>query len=605
MLTKVCCIAGFCVSVFSGLQAQEQRIADSLKKIYDATAPADTFRLELLRNLSFNEVNNLNLALAYAEELIVLSKQLNDPKYLYRGYLQKGNKKRLLGLLDEALDAYLKAVDAARLARYTAGEALSYSAIADVYSTSEQHSTAITYYKKAIATFRKTTDTLGLATALINAGDEYLKSNYFQKALSYFNESKNLFEQIDYSSGKAYSLGNIGMVYASTGKNYLAELYINEAIKLLEAAGDHSPICDYLLSMSAIYRSKGNMGMAMSYAKRSLVLAERYGLKEQLSNANLKLFELYEKEGNTAEALRYYKAHIAYRDSLNNINTVKKLADLRTNFEVSQKQAEVDLLHVQKKNQRIVIWSTAIVLVLIGFLAAGLHRRNILIKRTSRIIEEERKRSDHLLLNILPEETAQELKQSGKVVAKRFESVTILFTDFKGFTHYAENLPPEELVESVDHYFSKFDEIVDRYYLEKIKTVGDSYMCAGGLHSHATDHAVKMVEAALEILEFVQQSKQNQTVTESRFDIRIGINTGPVVAGVVGIKKFAYDIWGDAVNVASRMESNSIPNRINISENTYELIKDHFDCECRGELEVKNHGLVKMYFVNGMKQAGV
>lgn len=604
-ITKVCFIAGFCFSFFSGLRAQEQRIADSLKKIYDVTAPADTTRLELLRNLSFNEVNDLHLALAYAEELIQLSKQLNNPKYLYRGYLQKGNKKRLLGLLEEALDAYLKAVDAARLARYTAGEALSYSAIADVYSTSEHHSTAITYYKKAIATFRKTTDTLGLATALINAGDEYLKNKNYKTALRYFNESKLLFEQINYLSGKAYSLGNMGMVYANTGKNNLAERYINEAIKILEAAEDNSPICEYLISMCTIYRDKEDMHMAMNYAKRSLVLAQRYGLKEQISNANLKLYELYEKEGKASEALKYYKAHIAYRDSVNNINTVQKMADLRTNFEVSQKQAEVDLLNVQKKNQRIVIWSTVIVLVLIGLLAGGLQRRNILIKRTNKIIDEERSRSDQLLLNILPEETARELKQSGKVVAKRFDSVTILFTDFKGFTHYAENLPPEELVESVDHYFSKFDEIIERHYLEKIKTVGDSYMCAGGLHSHSTDHATKMVEAALEILQFVQQSKNNQTAMESRFDIRIGINTGPVVAGVVGFKKIAYDIWGDAVNVASRMESNSMPNRINISHNTYELIKDKFDCECRGELEVKNHGLVKMYFVNGVKKAAV
>lgn len=601
-ILKVCCITGFFILFLPGLQAQEQSVADSLKTIYNKTDAADTTRLELLRNLAFNEVRNLQLALQYAEELIQLAGKLNNPKYLYRGYLQKGNKKRLLGSLEEALDAYFKAVDAARLAKFLAGEALSYSAIADVYSISNNHPTAITYYKKAITSFRQTTDSAGLGTALINTGDEYLHHKYFDTALMYFTESKTIFDQINYVSGKAYSLGNIGMVYASTGKNNLAEKNINDAIQLLEQAEDYSPICEYLISMSGIYREKGELATAINYAKRSLQLAMQYRLKEQISDANLKLYELYQQKGDILESLTYYKNHIAYRDSVNNINTVQKMADLRTDYEVSQKQVEVDLLNVQKKNQRIVIWSTALVMVMIGLMAIGLKRRNTFIKRTNIIIEEERKRSDNLLRNILPEDTAKELKLNGKVKAKRFDSVTVLFTDFKGFTKYAENLSPEELVESVDHYFSRFDEIMEKYGLEKIKTVGDSYMCAGGLHFHEQGHAIKIVEAALEILAFVQQSKNMQTENETRFDIRIGINTGPVVAGVVGTKKFAYDIWGDTVNIASRMESNSLPGRINISHNTYELIQQHFNCEYRGELEVKNRGFLKMYFVNGVKE---
>jgi class 3 adenylate cyclase len=216
----------------------------------------------------------------------------------------------------------------------------------------------------------------------------------------------------------------------------------------------------------------------------------------------------------------------------------------------------------------------------------------------SRIVEQEKNRSDKLLLNILPEETALELKQKGKVKAKKFECVTVLFTDFQGFTQFSQNLTPEKLVESVDFYYSKFDEIMDKYSLEKIKTLGDSYMCAGGLHHHATCHAEKMIQAAFEITKFVKESKKNNKDDHTRFDIRIGINSGPVVAGIVGTKKFAYDIWGDTVNVASRMESASESGKINISENTYELIKDHCDCTYRGEMFVKNKGMMKMYFVN-------
>jgi len=204
-------------------------------------------------------------------------------------------------------------------------------------------------------------------------------------------------------------------------------------------------------------------------------------------------------------------------------------------------------------------------------------------------------------LNILPEETAEELKQNGKVQAKKFDSVTVLFTDFEGFTNFAENLSPEKLVESVDFYFSKFDEIMEKYDLEKIKTVGDSYMCAGGLPFPTEDHAQKMVQAGFEIAAFVKEAKKTNDKDQTRFDIRIGINTGPVVAGVVGTKKFSYDIWGDTVNIASRMESNSEPGKINISENTYELIKDTFDCEYRGKIKAKNRGMMKMYFVNKSK----
>lgn len=176
-----------------------------------------------------------------------------------------------------------------------------------------------------------------------------------------------------------------------------------------------------------------------------------------------------------------------------------------------------------------------------------------------------------------------------------------MFTDFKNFTASSEHLSPEDLVRSVDYYFSKFDEIIEKYDLEKIKTIGDAYMCAGGLPMPTKGHALKTLQAAFEIVEFMQEAKQLNNEGIAHFDIRIGINTGPVVAGVVGTKKFAYDIWGDTVNVAARMESNSVAGKINISSNTFELIKEKCDCEYRGEIDVKNKGMMKMYFVKALK----
>jgi adenylate cyclase len=578
--------------------SQDQKLADSLAIVYAKGGYNDTTKLELLRQLAFNESTDLELGLKYAEELITLSQQLGNDIYLYRGYLQKGNKKRLLGDLDEALAAFFKSAEIAGRINYATGEASAYTSIADVYGYSDNHENAMSYYRKAIAALRKSGDPVALGSALLNVGDEFREKKNYDSALIYLTEASQAFEKSDYEIGKAYALGNLGMVYAGKGQNDIAEKNFNKAIPMLEKLEDYSPICTYLVSLSSIYFDKGDSKKAIEYAQNSLNLAKKYGFKDQLSDANLKLSEVYEKTGELGLSLKYYKDYIAFRDSVNNIDAVQKMADLRYNYEMAKTRVEVNLLNQQKKNAQIIVIATIIALILILLLLFGVYQRYKFTREANKTIEAEKKRSDSLLLNILPEETAQELKQSGKVRAKKFDSVTVMFTDFQGFTQYATSLDPEILVETVDFYFSKFDAIIEKYGLEKIKTVGDSYMCAGGLPFPSGDHAYKMVQAALEIEQFIRDTKKDPTNNMIGLDIRIGINTGPVVAGVVGTKKFAYDIWGDTVNIASRMESNSIPGQINISENTYELVKHAFDVEFRGDLHVKNRGIMKMYFVN-------
>ncbi len=354
--------------------------------------------------------------------------------------------------------------------------------------------------------------------------------------------------------------------------------------------------------MSDIYVRKENLNKAILYANRGYELAVKYALKKGIRDANLKLSELYKSSGDFETSYNYLANYYSYRDSIINIETIENIADLRTDYEVSQKQIEVDLLDQKRQKQRIIIIATIIALILITILVVVLFRRNLFIKKTSTIIQEERDLSNKLLRNILPEETAKELIKNGKVKAKKINQASVLFTDFKGFTSRSENLSPEKLVESVNFYYSKFDEIVEKYGLEKIKTIGDAYMMAGGLPFPTKDHAVKTVEAAFEIIKFVDDAKKDTTDNITHFDIRIGVNTGPVVAGVVGIKKFAYDIWGDTVNIASRMESNSEPGKINVSEATYQLIKHKFSCTYRGEIDAKNKGKLKMYFVDSMKE---
>ena len=224
----------------------------------------------------------------------------------------------------------------------------------------------------------------------------------------------------------------------------------------------------------------------------------------------------------------------------------------------------------------------------------GLGFQYVYIKKTNRKISDEKKRSEELLLNILPFETAKELKLNGHVMPKKYNLTTILFTDFKEFTKRTEIISPDILIKSLHYYFEAFDKIISEHDLEKIKTIGDSYMCVGGVPIPNDKNPNDVVQAALDIIKFVKEPMPDGL---ERFEIRIGIHSGPIIAGIVGIKKFQYDVWGNAVNIASRMESKSEPQKINISKDTYLHVKNHFNCTYRGKVEVKHGKKVDMYYV--------
>jgi class 3 adenylate cyclase len=218
-------------------------------------------------------------------------------------------------------------------------------------------------------------------------------------------------------------------------------------------------------------------------------------------------------------------------------------------------------------------------------------------------LEAEKEKSDTLLLNILPFETAEELKRTGSYKPRKYDNVSIVFTDFEGFTTISEKLTTEELVDMIDYCYKGFDLITSKHNIEKIKTIGDAYMCVSGLPVSNSEHASNAVNAAIEMLEFIEEFNADRKAKNQPYcRIRIGIHTGPVAAGVVGSKKFAYDIWGDSVNVAARLESAAEGGKINISNSTYELIKDRYHCVHRGKINVKNKGEIDMYFVNKLPE---
>ncbi len=339
------------------------------------------------------------------------------------------------------------------------------------------------------------------------------------------------------------------------------------------------------------------------------------------------LKDLYSRQGRYEAALRMTERWIVLNDSVSAMDAAREtmlmefedqaIADSTASalqLRAEQEQAEV---RVSRERTRRNIFLFAGMGVLI-FAAVVYRQRNRISK--------ERQRSEELLLNILPEEVAEELKAKGEAQAVHFDQVTVLFTDFKGFTAMSEVLTPKELVRDLHECFSAFDHICEKHGLEKIKTIGDAYMAAGGLPTPNTTHALDVIRAALEMRDFIAQGKAHKIAAGlPYFEIRIGVHTGPVVAGIVGVKKFQYDIWGDTVNTASRMESSGEVGQVNISEATYALVKDaeespqlsvvgpqggslatdhseltakaSFTFTPRGKVQAKGKGELEMYFV--------
>jgi class 3 adenylate cyclase len=322
-------------------------------------------------------------------------------------------------------------------------------------------------------------------------------------------------------------------------------------------------------------------------------------LEETLDQRESAIVSMTENQAKAELLLAQQKSIL---DSLAFLSMIDSLKLAQQNARINEQEALLRereaQLGMQRAQRNLFLALTALGILL----ALGLFSRYRAVQRYNRIIADEKRRSDELLLNILPEKVADELKRNGQAKAQFFDKASVLFVDFEGFSQFAASLSPEELVATLDYCFREFDRIIGRYRLEKIKTIGDAYMAAGGLPSPDPANPGRVVDAALEIKAFLDNWKIRREGENKPFlRARIGVHTGPLVAGVVGEKKFAYDIWGDTVNVASRMESSGESGRVNVSAATYDSIKESFICRRRGKIPTKNLGEMEMYFVEGKK----
>ncbi len=288
-----------------------------------------------------------------------------------------------------------------------------------------------------------------------------------------------------------------------------------------------------------------------------------------------------------------------------------EIASLQRALKLLEKDSDLKekALELSQLRQNQLYFGGGAILLFLSLISFNLYRGNNRKKKLNDLLAEEKERteierdkSESLLLNILPKPVADELKTKGKASVKYYEMASVIFTDFKGFTTFAEKMTPVELVEELEKCFTGFDEIMARHRLEKIKTIGDAYMGVGGVPEANKDNPINVVLAGLDIQRFMENKKaKHQAEGGDYWDLRLGINSGELIAGVIGKSKFAYDVWGDTVNTASRMESSGEIAKVNISGNTYELVKDFFECTYRGRVNAKNKGEMDMYFVDRIK----
>jgi class 3 adenylate cyclase/tetratricopeptide (TPR) repeat protein len=502
-----------------------------------------------------------------------------------------------------ALEYHLKSLKVAEKIMDTLRIVTAMNNIGVVYLNKKStHAKAMQYFMKAVPLSELSGDNAAIGTATVNLGELYLAQKNFDKALFYFKKSLDAYKD---SENITYCLNNIGKLYTSMGNFPLAKQYHDQALAIATKLSARPDMVISLLGLANMYTKQEDYVNALKSYKEAESIARKINAAYDLKNTYEGLALVYSRLSDFGNAYKYQALLTGIKDTLYDAEADKKMLGLQFDFEIQKKEGQISLLKKDKDLQELSLRRQRLVrnTLLAGFsmiliIVFILYRNYRNKAKLNQILDRQNAKIQHLLLNILPSEVADELQKNGHAVPKYYESVSVLFTDIVGFTKIADTISPQEVVAELNECFIAFDEIIEKHNLEKIKTIGDSYMCAGGIPRKDELHAVKIVRAAFEIQAIMRSKNETRkSAGLAPWELRIGIHTGPVVAGVVGKNKYAYDIWGSTVNIASRMESNGQPGQINISSSVYELVKENYHCTPRGKIFAKNVGEIDMYFV--------
>ena len=612
---------------------EDKKVADSLLSLSD----------------SYIKKGDFSNALLEAERALGIYKKLNETKFVGNSHNKIATIFYFQGNYKEALQNYDYGIAAYEKVKHINGIASSMNNKGAIYYYLGNYPKALDHYKQAVALDKILDNDAYAASTIQNIGGIYSELDDYKNAMKYYDIAKKAYILISDDSALSHIQNAIGEIYSKQGNFKTAITQYNIALALATKTENKQRILESLYKLGEVYNLIGEYQKSLSYYHKALQLAKdienalyksttltaigsienRLG-KNQLALSNCKeglklakelnvipaqkeactcLYKIYKAINKNKTALAFYEKTIRFKDSLQTMKTSDKLQSMEFEKELlldsithAEKERKLQKKHneevAEKERQRNILVVSGGLSILF---ALGLWSRLNFTKKAKASLQVEKDRSEHLLLNILPEEIAEELKEKGYVDAQDFDTASILFTDFKSFTETASKLTPQELVEEINVCFKAFDGIMETYGIEKIKTIGDAYMAAGGLPKPDADAVKNTILAALEMQEFISKRKfDNDNQNIPAFEMRVGIHVGPIVAGIVGVKKFQYDIWGDTVNTASRMESNGAVGKVNISEYTYSLIKDEADLyfKQRETISVKGKGEMAMYFVS-------
>ncbi len=561
-----------------------------------------------LQGIAYHNQGDYLNALAFYQKCLAINERIGDQKGIAGSlnnigliYREQGNNLR-------ALEYYQRSLAIFEVIGEKKGLGNSLNNIGNIYGSQRNYPRALEYYTRSLAVREEMRDDRRIAASLNNFGVIYEEQGDTARALEYYRKSLAVSERTGDKNGMAASLNNIGVIYGDQRNYDLAVAFHQRSLAMREELGDMGGIAMSVNNIGHMLREKGRPDLAISYCKKSLALAEEIGALDLQKNACQCHYDTYKAMGKGSEALVYLEKLNAITDSLNAQETSKKLEQMEFAKVMLQdsiakaeearlvQQAHEEEMRGEERTRNIALGGGAVVLLLAG----TIYTRLRYVRRSKAALQVEKDRSEDLLLNILPADIAAELKEKGRADARDFDQVSILFTDFKGFTAASEQLSAQELVSEINTCFEAFDAIVERHGIEKIKTIGDAYMAAGGLPDPQHGSPADVVRAALEMQDFMKRHKaEREAAGKPFFEMRVGIHSGPVVAGIVGVKKFQYDIWGDTVNTASRMESSGEVGQVNISESTYALVKNEpgLTFTPRGKVKAKGKGEMEMYFV--------
>jgi adenylate cyclase len=551
--------------------------------------------------LNYKMRGNYDKAIEYYEQTVRIDEELGKGNEIAKTLNNIGMVYRTWGKYDKAVEYFERSLRLKNSLNDLPGASKTLNNMGLVYTDWKKYDQAIMNFRESLKIEQSLGNDGDAAIRLNNLGRVYFCQSQYDSALAYFKMALDIQNRVQDMDQIALAYNNMGKVYLAQNKNKDAALYISLAMDIYDKLGKEEEKSTVLANLSDINRAMGLYGKALQLLDSSTVIAGKLSHKKQLQQNYLYYSDIYSDLGNYEKSLDYYKKYTKEKDSVYTDNVLRQLSDFQIKYETEKKENEIQLLKQNEMIQGLALKKetlfrnsmlavSGLLLALAGLIFYGFQLK----KKDNRIIAGAREKSDQLLLNILPAGVANDLKEKGKTEPQLFENVTACFVDIVNFTEKSTELEPVILIEELNQIFTAFDSIIEKHSCERIKTIGDSYLAVSGLPLPDPMHAFKIVSCCVDMIRFI---RKRNSESPYKWEIRVGVHSGEVIAGVVGVKKYIYDVFGDTINTASRMESNSEPMKVNISESTFMLVKDEFETEPRGALEVRGKGKLRMYFV--------